>query len=212
MKRLLVVGLMAVALGSLQSAAPVAGTETISFLLVLLDQQGIRQDLKLSRLQEARMDAIRAEARAKIGVVSAAGLLDPALASSALKNLSVYQATCNRRIQSTLTPEQQLRLRQIERQFHGGLFLLSPGEQDLLKLSADQRRKIDEIRAVDSAKAAELQKAFASGKKSVLRRDLDLHRLRRTTARSLLHLLTPAQKREWLASLGAPLNKQGWTK
>ena len=205
MKRLFAAGILALSLGSLPAAVPVAGAETISFLPVLLDQPEIRQDLQLGKIQEARIAAIRAESRAKIGVVSAAGLLDPAFAPAALKDLPAYQATLNRRVLSALSPGQRIRLRQLERRFHGGLFLLSPGEQELLKLTPDQRGKIAEIRSIDAAKALEVQKAFSAGKKTALRRNLDLHRLRRTTARSLLDVLTPEQKREWLASLGAPL-------
>lgn len=106
-----------------------------------------------------------------------------------------------------LTPAQSARFRQIERQFHGGLFLLTPSEQNILKLTPDQRRKITEIRSFDSAKAAEVQKAFLAGKKTQLRREIDLNRIHHTTARSLLHLLTPEQEKEWLASLGAPVSK-----
>jgi hypothetical protein len=207
MKRLLATGLLAFTLGPLSAALPVATSDTVTFLPVLLDQPEVRRDLDLTTVQNARIDAIRAECRAKVGVVSAAGLLDSSLASSAVKDLSGYQRRCNSRVLSLLTADQSARLRQIERRFQGGRFLLSPSEQDLLKLTPDQRHKIAEIRAVDSAKATEIGKAFAAGKKTSLRRDLDLHRLRRTTARSILHILTPAQKKEWLSSLGTPLKK-----
>ena len=207
MKRLLAVGIFALGLGPLSAALPVATPDTVTFLPVLLDQSVVRQDLGLTAVQNARIDAIRAECRAKVGVVSAAGLLDSSLTAAAVKDLPGYQRRCNTRVLSLLSTDQSARLRQIERRFQGGLFLLAPSEQALLKLTPDQRRKIAEIRSVDSAKASDVQKAFATGKKSALRRDLDLHRIHRTTARSLLHVLTPAQKKEWLASLGAPLKK-----
>lgn len=207
MKRLLATGLLALTLGPLSAALPVATSDTVTFLPVLLDQSEVRRDLGLTTVQNARIDAIRAECRAKVGVVSAAGLLDSSLASSAVKDLPGYQRRCNSRVLALLSSDQSARLRQIERRFQGGLFLLSPSEQDLLKLTPDQRHKIAEIRSIDASKAAEIGKAFAAGKKTTIRRDLDLHRLRRTTARSILHVLTPAQKKEWLASLGAPLKK-----
>ena len=207
MKRLLAVGIFALGLGPLSAALPVATPDTVTFLPVLLDQSVVRQDLGLTAVQNARIDAIRAECRAKVGVVSAAGLLDSSLTAAAVKDLPGYQRRCNTRVLSLLSTDQSARLRQIERRFQGGLFLLAPSEQALLKLTPDQRRKIAEIRSVDSAKASDVQKAFATGKKSALRRDLDLHRIHRTTARSLLHVLTPEQKKEWLSSLGAPLKK-----
>ena len=209
MKRLLLLPLLAITIAS-ASAGNITNTSTpdsISYMPVLLNQPEIHKDLKISAAQDTRIDMIRAECRAKVGVVSAEGLLDPALSPGALKTLPSYQASCNRRVLAVLNPSQRVRFRQIERQFHGGLFLLSPSEQNLLKLTPDQRQKVAEIRSVDAAKAAEVQKAFLAGKKSQLRRDVDLHQIRRTTARSLLHLLTPEQQREWLSFLGTPLKK-----
>ena len=209
MKRLLLLPLLAITIAS-ASAGNITNTSTpdsISYMPVLLNQPEIHKDLKISAAQDTRIDMIRAECRAKVGVLSAEGLLDPALSPGALKTLPSYQASCNRRVLEVLNPSQRVRFRQIERQFHGGLFLLSPSEQNLLKLTPDQRQKVAEIRSVDAAKAAEVQKAFLAGKKSQLRRDVDLHQIRRTTARSLLHLLTPEQEREWLSSLGTPLKK-----
>ena len=206
MKHLLLPCLLAMTLVS-ASAANVATADSISLMPVLLNQPLIRKDLKLSPVQDARIDVIRAECRAKVGVLSAVGILDPSSSQIAIKDLPAYQARCNRRVLAVMTPEQSIRFRQIERQFHGGLFLLSPSEQNLLKLTPDQRRKITEIRSFDSAKAAEVQKDFLAGKKSQLRREIDLNRIHRTTARSLLYLLTPEQKQVWLNSLGAPLKK-----
>ena len=209
MKRLLLLPLVALTIAS-ASAVTVAFTSTpdsISYMPVLLNQPEIHKDLKISPVQDARINVIRAECRAKVGVLSAEGLLDPFLAPVALKNLPRYQASCNRRVLAVLTPSQRVRFRQIERQFHGGLFLLSPSEQNLLKLTPDQRKKVAEIRSADAAKAAEVQQAFREAKKTQLRREMDLHRIHRTTARSLLAVLTPEQKKEWLSSLGTPLKK-----
>lgn len=209
MKRFLFLPLLALTLASASSAPiPAASTsDSISYMPVLLNQPAVCNDLKLNPIQKVRIDAVRAEYRAKVGIVSAAGLLDTTLDSKAEKKLASYHASCNQRVLRILTPAQRIRFREIERQFQGGLFLLSPSEQNLLKLTPDQRRKIIEIRSVDSAKAAEVQKSFLAGKKSNLRSDIDLHQIHRTTARSLLHLLTPEQQREWLSSLGTPVKK-----
>jgi hypothetical protein len=208
MKHLLLIPLFVLTMAC-ASAAPVAtsSADSISYMPVLLNQPEIHKDLKISPVQDARINVIRAECRAKLGVLSAEGLLDPLLAPVALKNLPRYQASCNRRVLAVLTPSQRVRFREIERQFHGGLFLLSPSEQNLLKLTPEQRHKIAEIRSVDASKAAEVQQAFRDGKKTQLRREIDLHRIHRTTARSLLAVLTPEQKKVWLSSLGTPLKK-----
>lgn len=209
MRRFLFLPLLALTLASaLAAAIPAASTsDSISYMPDLLNQPVVCNDLKLTPIQKVRIDAIRAEYRAKVGVVSAAGLLDTTLDIKAEKKLASYHASCNQRVLRILTPAQRIRFREIERQFQGGLFLLSPSEQNLLKLTPDQRHKSAEILSVDSAKASEVQKAFLAGKKSALRKEIDLHRIQRTTARSLLHLLTPEQKTEWLASLGTPVKK-----
>ena len=208
MKYLLLIPLLVLTMAC-ASAAPVATStaDSISYMPVLLNQPEIHKDLKISPVQDARINVIRAECRAKVGVLSAEGLLDPLLAPVALKNLPRYQSSCNRRVLAVLTPSQRVRFREIERQFHGGLFLLSPSEQNLLKLTPEQRHKIAEIRSVDATKAAEFQQAFREGKKTQLPREMDLHRIHRTTARSLLAVLTPEQKKVWLSSLGTPLKK-----
>jgi len=184
-----------------------ASADSISFMPVLLNQPEIRKDLKLSAAQGARIDIISAECRAKVGVLSAVGLLDPPLSRVAIKDLPAYQTRFNTRVLGVLTTSQRLRFRQIERQFHGGLFLLSPSEQKLLHLTPDQCHKITEIRSIDAARAVDVQKDFLADKKSQLRREIDLNRLHRTTARSLLHLLTPDQEKIWLSSLGTPVKK-----
>jgi len=209
MKRFLLIPFVAVMLVSASATSiPIAVTpDSISYLPVLLNQPAVSNDLKLSPIQKLQIDTVRAEYRAKVGIVSAAGLLDTTLDSKAGKKLAAYHVSCNKRVIGILNPAQRIRFREIERQFQGGLFLLSPSEQNLLKLTPDQRRKITEIRSFDAAKVVDVQKAFLAGKKSTLRKEIDLHQIHRTTARSLLHLLTPEQKIEWLASLGTPVKK-----
>lgn len=70
MKRLLLLPLVALTLAS-ASAVTVASTSTpdsISYMPVLLNQPEIHKDLKISPVQDARINVIRAECRAKVGV------------------------------------------------------------------------------------------------------------------------------------------------
>lgn len=94
MKHLLLFTLLTVTLASASaSSATVAAStpDSISYMPVLLNQPAIHKDLQISPVQDARIDIIRAECRAKVGVLSAEGLLDPALSPTALKNLPSYQ-------------------------------------------------------------------------------------------------------------------------
>ena len=207
MKRFLLVPLCALTVASSYAAVTSSTSDSISVMPVLMNQPEIRRDLGLSSVQRAKLDFVFAESRAKIGIVSATGLLDPSCAKVSESDLLADHARSNRRVLAALTPSQRVRFRQIERQFHGGLFLLSPSEQENLSLTAEQRRKISELRSYEITKTKAVLEDFKLGRKSALRKDIDLRRIERTTSRSMLHLLTSAQKRQWLDSLGAPLGK-----
>jgi hypothetical protein len=205
MKRYL---LLAALLGTLASgiaAVPVSLPESPSSMPVLLGLEPVRKDLKISSLQEALLDSLRAEYKAKVGVTAATGLLDPKIAPKCEADLKAWRIAYNKRALRILNPTQQNRLRQIERQMLKGYFLNSPSEQKLLGFTPEQTKKAADIARNDRTKAADIMKRFHAGKISAFRKDIELHRLQSTTARSLMHLLTPTQQSQYLGLTGAPL-------
>jgi Spy/CpxP family protein refolding chaperone len=172
---------------------------------VLLGLEPVRQDLKISSLQVALLDAIRSEYKAKVSVIAAVGLADPKLVPKAEADIRELRHRYNQRALNVLNPTQQKRLRQIERQMLGGALLTSTSEQKLLGITPEQAKKLAEIHAADKAKAAEINAKFNAGKISSFRRDIDLHRNLRTTSRSMLHVLTPEQTKQWLGLAGPKL-------
>lgn len=172
---------------------------------VLLGLEPVRQDLKLSSLQCALLDSLRAEYKAKVGVVASGGLIDSKLAPKAAADLESFRATYNRRALNVLNAGQRQRLRQIERQMLGASLLTSVSEQKLLGLNERQLRKIGEIRSYEKTKAASIMKRFNDGKINSFRKDLDLRRLQKTTGRSIYDLLTPEQRKQWLGLTGPKL-------
>lgn len=199
----------ALLLSILLGSACMAGAKTVSdspaSVPVLLGLEPVRQDLKISSLQAALLDSLRAEYKAKVGVVAAAGLLDSKLAPKAQADLLAYRAKYNQRALNVLNPTQQQRLRQIERQMLGATLLTSPAEQKLLNLDDRQIRKIGEIHAYEKTKAASIAKRFNEGKINSFRRDLDLRRLQKTVGRSIYSQLTPDQQKQWLGLAGPKL-------
>lgn len=169
---------------------------------VLLGLEPVRQDMKLSSLQCALLDSLRAEYKAKVGVVATVGLLDSKVAPKASADLDSFRATYNRRALDVLNTAQRQRLRQIERQMLGASLLTSPSEQELLGLDARQLRKISEIHAVEQAKASSVMKRFHEGMITSFRKDLDLRRLQKTTGRSIYAQLNAEQKKQWLGLTG----------
>jgi len=200
-------------LGLLLATAPMSGADQAvmaaipsradspSRMPVLLGLPAVRKALAITEPQAALLDVIRAEYKAKSGVVSAARLMDDELTAYADRRLARLRTRYNQRVLSVLTPEQTVKFRKMERGIDGGIFLISPSEQEFLGLTAKQKERVAEITAADGAREQAVLAKFRAGKISPLRRDLDLHRIRRSTDRSMLHLLTPAQKSLWVSNL-----------
>ena len=202
MKRaLLLTALLAVAL--LTSAT--AASDSPASVPVLLGLEPVRQDLKLTTLQCALLDSLRAEYKAKVGVVAAVGLADKKAAPKAAADIASYRATYNRRALNVLSPTQQTRLGQIERQMLGATILTSVSEQKLLGLNERQVRKISEISAYEQKKAAAIMKKFNDGKSTSFSKDIDLRNLQKTIGRSIYAHLTPDQRKQWLGLTGPKL-------
>jgi len=179
--------------------------ESPSSMPVLLGLEPVRKDLKLSSLQEALLDSLRAEYKAKVGVTASAGLLDPKIASKCEADLKVWRVSYNKRALRILSPSQQTRLREIERQVLKGYFLNSPSEQKLLGFTPQQTKKSADITSYDHQQASRIMADFHAGKISHFKKDIELHRLQSRTARSMMHLLTPAQQRKYLGLTGPKL-------
>ena len=195
----------AVTLTAADSGTLVALPETPSSMPVLLGLEPVRKDLKISSLQEALLDSLRAEYKAKVGVTASAGLADPKIAPKCEADLKAYRTAYNKRALHILNPAQQARLRQIERQMLKGYFLNSPSEQKLLCFTTEQEKKAADIARYDRKKSGEIMAKFHAGRISPFRKDIELHRLQTTTARSMLHLLTPEQTTQYLSLQGLKL-------
>lgn len=193
----------------LMGAAPVVSAkvaaDTPASIPVLLGLEPVRQDLKVSSLQAALLDSLRAEYKAKVGVVAAVGLADKKASPKAAKDLEAFRAKYNQRALNVLNPAQQQRLRQIERQMLGPAILTSPSEQKLLGLTPRQQQKLADIHRYDQTKASEIMKRFHEGKSTSFRKDLDLRRLQKTVGRSIYAELTPEQRKQWLGLTGPKL-------
>lgn len=195
----------AATLTAADSASLPALPESPSSMPVLLGLEPVRKDLGISSLQEALLDSLRAEYKARVGVTATAGLADPKLASKCETDLKAARVSYNKRALRILNASQQQRLRQIERQALKGYFLNSPSEQKLLGFTPEQTKKASDIAAYDRQQAARIMSDFHAGKISPFKKDIELHRLQSTTSRSMLHLLSPEQTQKYLGLQGAKL-------
>jgi Spy/CpxP family protein refolding chaperone len=108
----------------------------------------------------------------------------------------------NQRALAVLTPSQQTRVRQIERQMMGGSLLASASEQSLMGLSQQQQQALSAIYKNDQASAAAINAKFNSGTMSSFSKMIALHGNQKNTSSRMLAVLTPQQKKKWLELSG----------
>ena len=105
----------------------------------------------------------------------------------------------NRRALSILNPAQRSKLSAIEAKFLGATLLYSPAVQKKLKLTDEQKQRIEAIRQKGISYVGKVNRKFQEGKISQQRR-LQLLRSRRTAqGAEMLRLLTPEQRDAVLA-------------
>ena len=164
---------------------------------VLLGLEPVRADLHLSSLQCALLDSLRSDYKKRARQITAIGMADQDAALRANWDLQDLRKQFNSRALDVLSPSQQDRLRQIERQMLGGTLLTSVSEQKLLGLSPVQQASLAVIEKNNQANAAATMAQFNSGKISNFRKDINLHRIQQNTSKKMLAVLTPKQKKQW---------------
>ncbi len=172
---------------------------------VLLGLEPVRADLKLSSLQCALLDSLRAEYKKQAKQITAIGMADQDAALRADWDLKALRSRFNQRALNVLNPSQQDRLRQIERQMLGGALLTSVSEQKLLGLTPAQQASLAVIEKKNLARAASVTAQFNAGKISNFRKDINLHRIQQNTSKKMLAVLTPKQKKQWEILSGGKL-------
>jgi len=191
--------LFAVILTSLfvMSASARNTSDSPASIPVLLGLDPVREDLHLSSLQCALLDSLRSEYKTQARQITAIGMADQDAALRANWDLKDLRNQFNARALDVLSPSQQDRLRQIERQMLGGRLLTSVSEQKLLGLTPSQQQSLSILDKGDQAKASVIMGQFSSGKISSFRKDIELHQLQQNTSKKMLSLLTPEQKKHW---------------
>lgn len=169
---------------------------------VLLGLDPVRQDLKLSSLQCALLDSLRAEYKKRSKQIVATGMADEDAGIRANWDLKSLRKQFNQRALAVLSSSQQDRLRQIERQMLGGNLLTSPTEQQLLGLSPQQQQQLAAISQSSNGKVAALNAQSSAGKLSPFWADIKRHQIQSSTSSQMLSVLTHQQKKQWLVLSG----------
>lgn len=184
------------------SAAQANAPINPSTLPILLGLDPVRQDLQLTSLQCALLDSLRSDYKARARTITAIGMASEDAAVRSSWDLQNLRKQYNQRALAVLTPGQQTRVRQIERQMMGGSLLASASEQSLLGLSQQQQQALYSIYKNDQASAAAINAKFNSGTMSSFSKMIALHGNQKNTSSRMLAVLTPQQKKKWMELSG----------
>ena len=171
-------------------------------LPILLGVERVRTELKLDSLQRALLDSLRGEYK-----IAARKLTNPlpgtaserAVAHAKLLRLNEQ---FNRRALSILSPVQRAKLSGLEAKFLGPTVLYSPAVQAKLKLTDEQKQRIEAIRQKGLVYVGKVNRKFEEGKISQQRRLQLLRSRRMVQGAEMLRLLTPEQ-RDTVLALGS---------
>jgi hypothetical protein len=168
-------------------------------LPILLGVDRVRAELKLDSLQRALLDSLRGEYK------SAARKLTNPLPQTAQERAMAHAKLLrlneqfNRRALSILNPSQRAKLSAIEARFLGATVLYSPAVQAKLKLTAEQKQRIEAIRQKGMVYVGKVNRKFQEGKISQQRRLQLLRGRRMAQGAEMLRVLTPEQRSTVLA-------------
>jgi hypothetical protein len=168
-------------------------------LPILLGVERVRAELRLDSLQRALLDSLRGEYRSaarKLTNPLPQTAPDRAVAHAKLLRLNEQ---FNRRALSILNPTQRAKLSAIEAKFLGATLLYSPAVQAKLKLTDQQKQRIEAIRQKGLVYVGKVNRKFEEGKISQQARLQLLRSRRMAQGAEMLRLLTPEQRDAVLA-------------
>lgn len=183
-------------IGGMQ-AASASTAESPASLAVLLGLSGVRQELAVTPVQAGLLDAIQASYKSRAKNINAIGMADEDAAMRANWDLKSLRKQCNAQALDVLSPSQQERLLQIQRQMLGGSLLSSATEQKILGLSDSQRRTLATLAAARQSEVNAVNAKSQTGLFAGFDKSAELRRIQSETSRSMMAVLTPEQKKEW---------------
>jgi Spy/CpxP family protein refolding chaperone len=193
-KCILVFGLLAVGGTSARSADPekVVPREG-AVQLMLLRQQSVQDDLKLTKEQADKIHTFADKQWAKAQEIHKTG------GDKAKSEFEALGKANEKFISETLKPEQQKRLDQISMHIAGLLWVLDPKVSKALNITDAQRTKIEEMH-----KAAHKETEDVIHTTDKAAREAKLKELRKVHHKQLLEILTDDQKTKWKELAGPP--------
>lgn len=188
---------------SAQVSVPIR--ENPGSLPILISLDHVSKDLHLTSLQKSVIAGLRNDYRVAAMKLMKMHHQTPAELAQAQKKLEQLSVSYNQRAMNVLTPVQQHRLREIERQILGGTLLVAPSEQKFLGLTDEQKQKIEKIHQDSYSKAMNIDLRADQGKINYHQQILALRKNRKNHGAKMLKVLTPEQRKVWEQSQGTKL-------
>jgi hypothetical protein len=175
-------------------------------LAMLLGNEGVQKELKVTDDQKTKIDEFSRAQREKMQELFQGGQPDREKVQEAQKSSN---EAAEKLVKDALKPEQQKRLKQIQYQV-GGIQSLASNEevQKALKLSDEQKEKLKTLAADQQKDLTELMQAARGGGGN--RQELAQKRtaLQKDYMTKAVAVLTADQKKEWKELTGEPFDYQ----
>jgi len=173
------------------------GSDSPASLAVLLGLDGVRQELRITPAQSGLLDALQSDYTSQAKTIKAIGQADQDAALRADWDVRSLRKQYNSRSLAILTPDQQQRLMELQRQMLGGSLLSSVTEQKLLGLSPQQQQQLAALGSSSQAQATSINAQAQAGQLSDFRKGIELRRIQQQTSDRMVAILTPDQKKQW---------------
>jgi hypothetical protein len=168
----------------------------------LLSMPEVQAELKLTDEQKTKVTEMLGQLRG--GRRGQGGQFGNLSREERQKQLAERRANEEKQVQTILNTDQLQRYHQLQLQRQGLSSLRDPKVEDELKLTEDQRSKVD---GIFKEQADETQKALESaggGRRARGAARTQLEEIRKKTDEKLQAVLTDDQKKQWKEMLGAP--------
>jgi hypothetical protein len=162
---------------------------------MLLTNKSVQEELKVDEDQAAKLTELSAKTRE-----SFRGLRDLSQEESREK-MRAITAENDKAVEGILKPEQVVRLRQIENQNGVVNALLSDRNAEKLKLTDDQKKKIQDVNASSFQKMGDLREQFQNDREGAMKK---MQEIRAEVNKEALNVLTDDQKKTWEELTGKP--------
>ncbi len=175
-------------------------------LPALVASDRVQEELNLTAKQKSTVHSLRARHRDAVQkVVKGTDATSDASKQAAHRSIQSINAKYNSQVLGVLTPVQQNRLTQIERQLLGGHMLLSADVREKLGLSNEQKADLARIHRDHQAQVSVINAWFEDGEVSNYERVLYQRDERQKQASRMQRVLSREQRSEFDAMAGEPL-------